>query len=57
MKATGNILLAIVMGAGFLMMIEFVILNMIMGCQTWDRTLWTETSSCVTFRDMIGILR
>ena len=29
--------------------IVFIGINMILGCETWDQELWTETKSCLTF--------
>jgi high-affinity Fe2+/Pb2+ permease len=29
--------------------IVFIGINMILGCETWDQELWTETNSCLTF--------
>ena len=26
----------------------FLLLNMLLGCETWDETLWTQYNSCVT---------
>ena len=52
---TLQIMFAILLGAAFLLLIEFAIINMILGCQTWDKSLWTETNSCVTFYQIIGL--
>jgi len=37
---------AIALVVGFL--IAFVIINFMLGCETWDESLWTETNSCLT---------
>ena len=29
--------------------IVFIGINMILGCETWDQELWTETNSSLTF--------
>ena len=29
--------------------IVFIFINLILGCETWDQSLWTETNSCLTF--------
>ncbi len=31
---------------GFLM--AFILVNMVLGCETWDQELWTEYNSCIT---------
>ena len=31
---------------GFFM--AFLALNLLLGCETWDQSLWTERNSCVT---------
>jgi len=54
-RTIGNIFLAIMLGAGFLLMVEFAIINMILGCETWDKTYWTETNSCLTLPQMLGL--
>ncbi len=32
----------------------FVTLNLILGCVTWDSSLWTDQSSCITPLQMVG---
>jgi p-aminobenzoyl-glutamate transporter AbgT len=32
----------------------FVMLNLILGCVTWDSSLWTDQSSCITPLQMVG---
>tara|TARA_B100001063_G_C16564568_1_gene452741 strand:- start:385 stop:600 length:216 start_codon:yes stop_codon:yes gene_type:complete len=36
----------------------FTLLNMMLGCETWDQSLWTEYNSCVTpsmlFNEIFG---
>ena len=54
-RALGNILLAVMLGAGFLLMMEITIINMILGCETWDKTYWTDTNSCLTLPQMLGL--
>lgn len=54
-KTVGNILLAVMIGTGFLLMVEFTIINMILGCETWDKSYWTEANSCMTITQMIGL--
>ncbi len=33
-------------GAAFF--IVFLFINLVLGCESWDRDLWTENNSCVT---------
>ena len=40
----GGLLLAVAVG----FLIAFVFLNFMLGCETWDESLWTETNSCIT---------
>ena len=40
----GGLLLAVVMG----FLIAFVAINFMLGCESWDESLWTETNSCIT---------
>jgi len=40
----GGILTASVVG----ILIAFILVNMILGCETWDQTQWTEMNSCLT---------
>ena len=30
----------------------FVIINLLLGCETWDRELWTTFNSCITPLEM-----
>ena len=30
----------------------FVIINLFLGCETWDRELWTAYNSCITPLEM-----
>jgi hypothetical protein len=38
---------------GFLM--AFVLINFMLGCETWDETYWTEYNSCITPSQLIGL--
>ena len=40
----GGILTASVVG----ILIAFILVNMILGCETWDQTQWTEMNRCLT---------
>ena len=40
----GGILMTLVVG----ILIAFVLINFILGCETWDESLWTYEHSCVT---------
>lgn len=33
----------------------FVIINLFLGCETWDRELWTAYNSCIMPMEMIGL--
>ena len=51
MQATG-----ITFGIVFIsLFITFIILNLILGCETWDSSLWTERNSCILPFEMLGI--
>jgi len=34
--------------AAFGMLMAFLGINLMLGCETWDQSLWTATNSCVT---------
>jgi len=42
---------ALVVAFGFLM--AFVLINFMLGCETWDESLWTEYNSCITLGHII----
>ena len=42
---------ALVVAFGFLL--AFVLINFMLGCETWDESLWTEYNSCITFGHII----
>jgi len=47
---------AIALVVGFL--IAFVAINWVLGCETWDESLWTETNSCITITQIMeGIIQ
>ena len=35
--------------------LTFVIINLFLGCETWDRELWTAYNSCTMPMEMIGL--
>ena len=35
--------------------LTFVIINLFLGCETWDRELWTAYNSCIMPMEMIGL--
>ncbi|QDP53676.1 MAG: hypothetical protein Unbinned5406contig1000_22 [Prokaryotic dsDNA virus sp.] len=42
-------LLGGILMTGFVsILIAFVILNLFLGCESWDEQYWTATNSCVT---------
>ena len=41
-------ILALVVTAGVGFLLAFVIINLLLGCETWDESLWTEYNSCLT---------
>lgn len=43
MKLIGKILLVIAFAA----LLDFILLNWMMGCESWDREQWTAEHSCV----------
>lgn len=46
-------ILALVVTAGVGFLIAFVIINLLLGCETWDESLWTEYNSCLTMQHII----
>ena len=32
----------------FTLFLNFIILNLILGCETWEKEYWNENNSCVT---------
>ena len=32
----------------------FIIINLILGCETWNQELWTQYNSCITPSQMLG---
>lgn len=52
MKKIGKTLLAGAAIVGFALALDFVALNWVTGCETWDREQWTEQNSCVAPSDI-----
>ena len=46
-------ILALVVTAGVGFLLAFVIINLLLGCETWDESLWTEYNSCFTLQHII----
>ena len=43
-------ILALVVTTGVGFFLAFVIINLLLGCETWDQSLWTEYNSCLTLQ-------
>ena len=39
----------------FVALMEFALINFMLGCKTWDETLWTDYNSCVTPAQLLGL--
>ncbi len=50
-----NTLTMIVIGCVMAYLIMFLGINLILNCETWDSSLWTETSSCLMPLELFGI--
>jgi hypothetical protein len=50
-----NIILGLTGTVLFSLLIVFAFINLFLNCQTWDQSLWTEASSCVTPFQLVGI--
>ncbi|MEK9694266.1 MAG: hypothetical protein VW270_00800 [Candidatus Poseidoniales archaeon] len=37
----------------FSFLLAFVLINFMLGCETWDESLWTEYNSCITLGHII----
>tara|TARA_R110002012_G_scaffold2086_9_gene9999 strand:+ start:480 stop:662 length:183 start_codon:yes stop_codon:yes gene_type:complete len=35
--------------------VVFVVINMMMNCQTWEKELWNDYSSCVTVEQFMEV--
>ena len=46
-------ILALVVTAGVGVLLAFVFINLLLGCETWDESLWTEYNSCLTLQHII----
>jgi len=42
---------------GFVMglFLAFVLINWVLGCETWDERYWTDQNSCMTPAQMFGL--
>jgi len=50
-----NTFYMILVGGVMAYLIMFLGINLILNCQTWDSSLWTETSSCVMPLQLLGL--
>jgi hypothetical protein len=51
MKALGIVSIVVI----FSLFSSLIALNLMLGCETWDRSLWTKHNSCITFYEMLGV--
>ena len=35
--------------------LSFIIMNLFLGCETWDEELWTAYNSCILPLEMLGV--
>ena len=54
-KTILNSVLATVMILVVSFFLCFVIINLFLGCETWDRELWTAYNSCILPLEMLGV--
>lgn len=40
---------------GFALMLLFVMINFMLGCESWDQTYWTEMNSCIYPSEFLGM--
>ena len=48
MKKLIEIFLGGTLSLSVALILVFIFVNMILGCESWDKDLWTENNSCVT---------
>ena len=52
MSKVTNFILAVLLSVGIGLLVGFILINWVLGCETWDQELWTETNSCVTIQQL-----
>ena len=52
MSKVTDFILAVLLSVGIGLLVGFILINWILGCETWDQELWTETNSCVTIQQL-----
>jgi len=55
MKRAIEILLGGLMSLVVAWFIVFLFVNMILGCESWNKDLWTENNSCLTLSQALFI--
>ena len=45
---------ALIFTLGFILLAELLVVNWALNCQTWDKSYWDETNSCLTIPQMFG---
>jgi len=43
-EVVGGLMMSIIVG----FLLAFVLVNLFLGCETWDESQWTVTNSCLT---------
>jgi hypothetical protein len=54
MRKIGKALLTGAVVVGFAALLDFVAINWVTGCESWDREQWTEQNSCVLPSDLLS---
>ena len=59
LNSGGKTILNSVLATAMILVVSFslslIIMNLFLGCETWDRELWTAYNSCITPLEMLGV--
>tara|TARA_R100000406_G_scaffold32613_1_gene21351 strand:+ start:59 stop:295 length:237 start_codon:yes stop_codon:yes gene_type:complete len=54
MRKYRDTLFVLLFMVGFILLFEFIAINWVLGCETWDSSLWTAQNSCMTPAQLFG---
>ena len=56
MNIVSKAIIGSLMAFMFVFVVNFTIVNIILGCETWDKNLWTEYNSCIMPMEFVQMI-
>lgn len=56
MNIVSKAIIGSLMALMFVFLVNFTIVNIMLGCKTWDKNLWTEYNSCIMPMEFVQMI-